>query len=333
MPLNDSIIPHMLDVNSYDRREFLKGMTCAAFCGAGIAGLGSEMADDGFAALQKEVAEIPGSEFLAFVHGATMAEDRSCIADSECEAMYARYPILRRYDDAFRKVVREMRETDVGDAPAVWYVYNMGVIVKTHRSVFSIDLSHRLAPTIADELDFAVITHNHLDHYTEAFYRAMNSRHKTVVSNFRDNYGACLHVKDGIGGFSRGERTFELGGVTVHTYESDHNHLLRGFVMPVEVCVGDYTILHVGDTFNTGDLKPRRTPDLFIHHAWCWETRNQTIDGINAFRPRCAVIAHHLELGHNGGGRRPLSVAYAKKAEAEAAGVRAVAPFWGDRIA
>ena len=55
--------------------------------------------------------------------------------------------------------------------------------------------------------------------------------------------------------------------------------------MPVEIHVGDYTIHHVGDTFNTGDLRPERTPDLFIHHAWCWGISNQTMDGINAFHP------------------------------------------------
>ena len=313
------------------RRNFVKGFySCASLCCAG--GVAHGALDDN-AAFQNEVCEIPGREFLAFVHGANMAEDRSGVADAECAAMYVKYPILRHYDDAFRNVVREMRKTEAGDTPTVWYVYNMGVIVKTRRSLFSIDLSHRLAPTIADELDFAVITHNHLDHYTEAFYRAMNSRHKTVVSNFRDNYGACLHVKDGIGGFSRGERTFSLGDVTVHTYESDHNPLLRGFVMLVEVHVGGYTMLHVGDTFNTGDLRPKRTPDIFIHHAWCWgEPRIQTMAGIKAFHPRCAVIAHHLELGHNGRSRIPLSVAYDKKAEAEASGTCAIAPFWGDRI-
>lgn len=313
------------------RRDFVKGAACAVICGAGATAHGA--ADDD-SAFQREASEIPGSEFIAFVHGADMAEDRSRASCAECEAMYARYPVLRRYDSAFDKVVREMRKTKVGDMPAVWYVYNMGVVVKTRRSLFSIDLSHRLAPTIAGELDFAVISHNHLDHYTEAFYRAMDSRRKTVISNFRDNYGACLRVKKGIGGFARGERVFRLRDVTVRTGESDHNPLLRGFVMPVEVHVGDYTIFHVGDTFNTGDLRPRRTPDLFIHHAWCWgEPRIQTKAAIDAFHPRCAVIAHHLELGHDGKSRRPLSDAYAKKAEAEAAGTRAIAPLWGDRIA
>ena len=32
------------------------------------------------------------------------------LADAECEAWYGKYPLLRRYDDAFRSAVREMRE-------------------------------------------------------------------------------------------------------------------------------------------------------------------------------------------------------------------------------
>ena len=283
-------------------------------------------------ALQREIDAVPGSEYF---RNFLLAGPEMPVAARD--NMYEKWPALRLYDDAFAKVVCEAKDTVVTDAsrPAVWYVYNMGILVKTAKAFFSVDLCHRLAPTIADELDFAIITHNHLDHYTEAFYQSMNSRRKTVVSNFKDNYGACLHVKDGIGGFSRGECRYELNDVSVRTYESDHNHLLKGFVMPVEVRVGDYTILHVGDTFNTGDLKPGRTPDIFIHHAWCWGKSNQTEDGIKAFHPRCAVIAHHLELGHNkreGGGCRKLAHAYARKAETEAAGVRAIAPFWGDRI-
>ena len=99
----------------------------------------------------------------------------------------------------------------------------------------------------AKEFDFAVITHNHLDHYTQKFYNEMNSRlHKTVVSNFMDNYGAVFHK--GVGGFARGERTFRIKDVVVRTYQSDHNEFLRGFTMPAEIECGDYTIFHVGDT-------------------------------------------------------------------------------------
>ena len=314
-----------------DRRDFLKGTFWAAMAAVGgihaAEGLKQEVDVE---ALQRELDAIPGGEFKKFRDfGPSLAAEKR-------DELYAKWPVLRRYDDAFLKVMREIEEMEVTERPAVWYVYNMGVIVKTPKALFSIDLSHRLAPMIADKLDFAVISHNHLDHYTERFYQTMDSRHKTVIQNFHDNYGACLNVKGGLGGFSRGECRYTIKDVAIHTYETNHNRLLKGYVMPVEIHVGDYTILHVGDTFNTGDLKPERTPDLFIHHAWCWGRSNQTMDGIKAFHPKCAVIAHHCELGHNrktGGGGVPLARAYARKAEVEAAGAHAIVPFWGDRIA
>lgn len=54
-----------------------------------------------------------------------------------------RLSALRRLEDAFDKVRREVRGTTVGDVPAVWMLYNMGVVVKTREAVFSIDLHHR----------------------------------------------------------------------------------------------------------------------------------------------------------------------------------------------
>ena len=39
-----------------------------------------------------------------------------------------RLSALRRLEDAFDKVRREVRGTTVGDVPAVWMLYNMGVV-------------------------------------------------------------------------------------------------------------------------------------------------------------------------------------------------------------
>ena len=326
-----------------DRRSFIAG--AAAF---GAVGIGrAERPRHDFDAIQKEIEALPKNVFMDFTQGVNRAEDKSKLPSAECEAMYVRYPILRRYDEAFRKVVDEVRRTNVdGDRPAIWYIYNMGVIVKTRKSLFSIDLCHRLAPTIADELDFAIISHNHLDHYTRAFYRAMDDRHKTVVQNFECNYGAALNIVDGkladtVGGYSYGECKYDIGDVTVRTYVSDHNPILRKFVMPVEVHVGDYTILHSGDTHDVQNLHPVRTPDIWIHHAWCWGgcfrreewANSETVRGIRAFHPRLAVVSHHQELSHKPEGRRNFKEAFDRKTAAEESGTPAVVPFWGDRIA
>ena len=134
------------------RRGFIGGG--AALCAVGgRASASAANASVGYDAVQKEIDALPKEAFLDFVYGENMSANRSGLSSSECETWYDWYPILRRYDEAFRKVAREMRETKVeGDTPAVWFVYNMGVIVKTRKSLFSIDLCHRLAPTIADEL-------------------------------------------------------------------------------------------------------------------------------------------------------------------------------------
>ena len=332
------------------RREFIAGAAAVVGCG----GWGQPSSQEGayphasvdYDAIQKEIDALPPKAFEDFVYGENMSANRSRLPADKCETWYAKYPILRRYDEAFRKVANEMRDAKVdGDVPAIWYIYNMGVIVKTKKSLFSIDLCHRLAPTIADELDFAIISHNHLDHYTREFYRAMDSRHKTVFQNFECNYGAALHAVNGklvgdLGGYSYGECKYDVRDVTIRTYVSDHNPILRKFVMPAEVHVGDYTILHNGDTHDVQNLRPVRTPDIWIHHAWCWGgcykreewADSETVRGIRAFHPRLAVVAHHQELTHTKPGRRRFEHAFDRKTAAEEEGVRAIVPFWGDRI-
>ena len=326
------------------RRGFIAGVAAFGAVGGRLSASAADAPVD-YDAIQKEIDALPPKAFEEFVYGEKMAADRSKLSGAECETWYARYPILRRYDEAFRKVVREMRDKKVGDTPAIWYVYNMGVIVKTRQSLFSIDLCHRLAPTIADELDFAIISHNHLDHYTREFYRAMDGRHKTVFQNFECNYGAALHIVNGklagdLGGYSYGECKYDVKDVTIRTYVSDHNPILRKFVMPVEVHIGDFTILHNGDTHDVQNLRPVRTPDVWIHHAWCWGgcfkreewANSETVRGIRAFHPRLAVVSHHQELTHSNPGRRKFNEAQDRKTAAEEEGVRAVVPFWGDRI-
>ena len=110
--------------------------------------------------------------------------------------------------------------------------------------------------------------------------------------------------------------------------------------MPVEVHVGDFTILHSGDTHNVQDIHPARTPDVWIHHAWCWGgclsreewAGSETVRGIRAFRPRLAVVAHFQELTHPPAGRVGFAAALDRVTAAEEEGVRAVAPFWGERV-
>ena len=63
----------------------------------------------------------------------------------------------------------------------------MGYIVKTREALFSVDLVHRRDVEFAPLLDFALVTHNHGDHWQKGFYQAMTKRGKVVVSNFLGN--------------------------------------------------------------------------------------------------------------------------------------------------
>ena len=126
----------------------------------------------------------------------------------------------------------------------------------------------------------------------------------------------------------------------IRTYVTDHNPILRQFTMPVEVSVGDFTILHNGDTHNVQDIHPARTPDIWIHHAWCWGAcfereewvPSETVRGIRTFHPRLAVVAHFQELTHTPAGRVGFAAALDRVTAAEEEGVRAIAPFWGERV-
>ena len=123
------------------------------------------------------------------------------------------FKALKVLDDAFDKVLREAKETVEADgAPAVWSVYNMGNIVKTRKSLFSIDLNHRRGKEFAPLLDFALVTHKHGDHWRRDFYKAMDSAGKTVISNFLCNKGASEC------GYAPGEKVFKIKDVEIRTF-------------------------------------------------------------------------------------------------------------------
>ncbi len=250
------------------------------------------------------------------------------------EATLRRLPALRRLEDAFDKGFREAKETVVDDInhPAVWFVYNMGLIVKTPKTLFSIDLHHRRAEEFAPLLDFALITHNHTDHYTEPFKFAMDRKeHKTVVNNFFDNYGTRDWFKEG--GYTRARsKKFKFGDVTVVTGLCDHNGYLKNYTTTFEVRIGNFTIFHSGDCSNHAKLHVSRAPDLWVLHPRCGMDAAKAC--VEAVRPKTAVVAHLQEMGHpTGQARWTFADGLAEVAKIEAAGFHAIMPLWGDRLA
>ena len=101
------------------------------------------------------------------------------------DALLAKYPVMRWYDESFDRILGEFEATTVtGDTPAIWYLYNMGVVVKTKTCSFGIDICHRKAARLAKHLDFLLVTHNHGDHLNMRLIGAMSGAGKPVISNF-----------------------------------------------------------------------------------------------------------------------------------------------------
>ncbi len=311
------------------RMQFLKGAAALGATAAVRRGLADEGAGvdsmDFRAAFQREIDDITPADWSPYYKAG------SSLDAATGARVRARLPALQRYEDAFDKVVAEIKATEVTDRPAVWLVYNMGIIVKTPRSLFSVDLQHRRAEELAPLLDFALITHNHGDHYTDRFYHAMDGvQKKTVVSNFKDNYGAHF-AKRHPGGYTRAEKTFEFGDVTVRTSYTDHNSYLVDYTTVFEMTCGGFTIYHSGDCSNAAKLKPvSPNPDLWLVHPRCGM---QPVDGARAVNPKLTVVAHLNELGHpKGRARWTWADGEAAKTKLAEAGYAAVVPLWGDRL-
>ena len=238
---------------------------------------------------------------------------------------------LENLETAFAKMFREVKETQVGYVPAVWSVYNMGYVVKTREALFSIDLVHRRALELAPMLDFALITHNHDDHYRPEFYRALNRAGKTVISNFLDNYGTEDWDKNG--GFTQAEKTFKLKDVEIRTSLVDHNGYLIDFTTAFEIRVGDWLLYHTGDC---GVAKKLRTtwgkPDLWLFFPGCGVNVADAVKRIGAKR---VCFGHLWELGHKTGlwnGRLSKPIIDAALAKARSVGVEPEVPMWGTRL-
>ena len=321
--------PDKTRVRTMNRREFTKGCVAVASAAAlrqVVAQRHEPTGDDELDLRQREIDAITPRDFAAYwMQGTRMAPERlsACIAE---------FPVIGRLEAAFEKVLREAKETTVADIdhPAVWYVYNMGIVVKTPKTLFSIDLHHRRAEEFAPLLDFALITHNHDDHYTERFKFAMDrGQRKPVVNNFFDNYG----VRDRkFGGYTRAKtKTFQFGDAKVITGLCDHNDYLIDYTTPFEVHIGNFTIYHSGDCCSHAKLGVSRQPDMWVFHPRCGMDAARGC--AEAIRPKLAVIAHLQEMGHAKGRYRwTYRDGLDEKAKIEAAGFAARMPLWGERL-
>ena len=311
----------MVSSDGMRRREFAKGVACVtAGVFSSLSAKDEKNPEDALDVWQRETDLVKAATYKKYL----------------CDGKTRGLASLEKLEAAFEKVMREVKETVVGDVPAVWSVYNMGYVVKTRNALFSIDLVHRRAEEFAPMLDFALITHNHADHWRPELYGAMNSAKKTVISNFLDNYGAADWRKGGNdwylqGGFTRARKTFKIKDVEIKTSLVDHNDYLIDFTTAFEINVGGWKLYHTGDCGRGSESKlgvADGRPDLWLFFPGCGINVAEAVKKVKAKR---IVFGHLWELGHSAGRlmtpkiRRELAAAAPECADVSVA-------FWGDRI-
>ena len=233
-----------------------------------------------------------------------------------------RYPILLFYEQALDRIKDELSRTVPGkDEVIFWHLYNMGYVIRTPELCFGLDLNHRRAGELEPFLDFLLTTHNHVDHYDPPLFRRMSAAGKKVVSNFHPAPG-----------FHRPPQTLELGGVKIHTRETDHNPTLQKFVTAYYIDLPGCPVFASGDSRNVEQLEPAGDVAVFIPHP---RVGLKVPEAAAKFHPRCILYSHFLEMRHC-----PPTPWYAVPydlLEEEMEGVRragcaALAPLWGEKL-
>lgn len=243
------------------------------------------------------------------------------------------FKALAALEHAFDKVMCEARETVVtGDAPAVWSVYNMGYIVKTRQLLFSIDLKHWRDREAVPFLDFALVTHNHGDHFRREFCRAMDEARKPLVSSFVKN--AAFNDIKATANATGTPDVFRMRDVEIRTFRIDHAAAAWGidFTTAFEMRIGKFRLLHTGDCGVANDklrVKWGR-PDLWLFFPM---SLINVADAVARIQPRRCVFGHLWELGHAVGKGRAFKP-HIRRAlpKAEAHCKDTTVAFWGDRI-
>lgn len=231
--------------------------------------------------------------------------------------------ILSYYKKSLKRIITEIQTTNVEQGKIVmWHLYNMGYVVKTPSHCFGIDIKHKEAADLVPYLEFLLITHQHVDHYSDAMNGAMKMAGKPVYSNFVENEYKIT-----------GKKTFSpVAGIEVVAALGDHSAELKNFCVTYQIdCgadTGNKVIYHIGDTYNATQLAKTKNVDVFIPHSGINMNFTQAMNKID---PAVTLMSHVNELSHAIDNYRwPYSKALDRVKEV--APRKAYVPVWGEKI-
>lgn len=235
-------------------------------------------------------------------------------------------PALQFYDLCLDRLAEDIPRTEVRPGTVViWYLYNMGFVIKTPTVCFGVDIHHRRAVKLAGVLDFSVTTHNHDDHWSMPLLNTLNDNGKPLVTNFYPNL------------FYTKARSFthNISGVTIHCGEADHKPTLKKFTMPMEiVCpTGDkqFVFFTSGDCWSHEFLEKKSEKiDLYAVHPRCGM---KAVNAALKLHPQLTFIAHLHELGHDiNVWRWKFADGRSELEEFSKNGQAAYVPVWGEKF-
>ncbi len=210
---------------------------------------------------------------------------------ASADAMEFSNPILYYLHKADQNAFDEIRNTVVEHGVIIWEIYNMGIIVKTKDICFGIDIVARNSESLADILDFAIVSHVHSDHYDSPFVAAMSEAGKTVYAPFT---ASGLTFVDS----TKLPLEYNYGDVNIR-FEFNHQEAnIPVLVSQIDLgaSADNYTIYDIADSRTISALHPTRHINLFMLHIANGFDPIQASNQINA---DATLYSHEMELGHS----------------------------------
>ena len=223
------------------------------------------------------------------------------------------YPILNYISTNVNRAYNEIQTDKIpSDQVKIWYLYNMGYVVKTQDVCFGIDIITRDADIeLVNTLDFAIVSHKHEDHFQLQFVDAMRRAGKQVYAPFYFQSMSAFNTRKNIKLYTKNS-IVDLD-FTMSAQIAEQNLLSQ-------ITINDsFTILHIGDNTHIDFINPTRHVNVFmldarlqppLHRSKNNKTQPidshyapkdllTTLDAIKRVNASYSLLGHIMELGHS----------------------------------